>query len=95
MASLVLQHGLLETAPIDARALAIARAFNSWWNNCTYLPQLFPQAGGPGYTGPLPHGFNPAAGYTSTSPFANGHLLYWLNQVCECRAYPLTMVRSP
>ena len=73
-------HGMLDSADVDPRALALARNFNSWWNNCTYLPQLFPQDGGERHVGPSPHGYNPAAGYTSSAPFAHGHLLYWMNQ---------------
>ena len=73
-------HSMLEAAPVDGRALGIARGFNSWWNNCTYIPQLFPQDGSDAHAGPAPHGYDPAHGTQSTSPFSNGHMLYWLNQ---------------
>ena len=73
-------HGMLEASVIDPRALSLARATNSWWNNCTYLPQLFPQDGGDDHAGPVVNGYDPERGMTSTSPFAHGHLLYWLNQ---------------
>lgn len=73
-------HGLLEAAFADGRALGIARGMNSWWNNCTYLPQLFPMDGGEDHAGPIPHGFDPASGTQSSAPFAHGHLLYWMNQ---------------
>ena len=73
-------HGMLDSADVDPRALTLARAFNSWWNNNSYLPQLFPQDSGEHHVGPNPHGYNPAAGYTSSAPFAHGHMLYWMNQ---------------
>ena len=73
-------HGLLEAAFADGRALGIARGMNSWWNNCTYLPQLFPMDGGEDHAGPAPHGYDPAHGTQSSAPFAHGHLLYWMNQ---------------
>jgi len=73
-------HGMLEASYIDDRALILARNQNSWWNNCTYLPQLFPQDGGDDHEGPVPNGYDPANGMESSEPFANGHLLYWLNQ---------------
>ena len=73
-------HGMLEAAAIDPRALDVARAFNTWWNNCSYLPQLFPQDGSDDHEGPAPTGYDPARGMTSSSPFAHGHMLYWLNQ---------------
>ena len=73
-------HGMLEASFIDERALIIARNQNSWWNNCTYLPQLFPGDGGDDHEGPVPQGYDPAHGMESSMPFANGHLLYWLNQ---------------
>jgi len=68
-------HGMLDSADVDPRALKLARDFNSWWNNNTYLPQLFPQDGGDAHKGPPPHGYDPQNGYTSTAPFANGHML--------------------
>lgn len=73
-------HGMLEAAAIEPLALELARGMNDWWNNCSYLPELFPQDGGDDHAGPEVHGYDPADGYTSTSPFAHGHLLYWLNQ---------------
>ena len=71
-------HGLLEIG--TPQALTIARNFNSWWNNNTYLPQLFPMDGGDGHVGPAPNGYDPDHGTMSYAPFANGHLLYWMNQ---------------
>ena len=73
-------HGMLEAAAIDPRALDVARAFNSYWNNNSFLPQLFPQDTGDAHEGPAPHGYDPAHGYTSSAPFLHGHLLYWMNQ---------------
>jgi hypothetical protein len=73
-------HGMLEAAAIEPLALEIARGMNSWWNNNTRLPELFPMDGGEDHAGPDVHGFDPANGMTSTEPFAHGHLLYWMNQ---------------
>jgi hypothetical protein len=73
-------HGMLEASFIDERALMIARNQNTWWNNCTYLPQLFPQDSGDDHEGPAPNGYDPSRGMTSSEPFSNGHLLYWMNQ---------------
>jgi hypothetical protein len=73
-------HGMLEAAHVRPDALGIARAFNSWWNNNSALPLLFPVDSGPNHTGPPPHGWDPAANMTSTEPFAVGHMLYWMNQ---------------
>lgn len=75
-------HGMLDAADVNPAALAIARGMNTWWNNCTYLPQLFPQGGGVdgNKDNTTPHGYDPAHGYTSTEPFAHGHMLYWMNQ---------------
>ena len=82
-------HGMLEAAAVDPRALDVARAFNSYWNNCSFLPQLFPQDTGDAHEGPVPNGYDPAHGYTSSSPFFHGHLLYWMNQVRFARRQPL------
>jgi hypothetical protein len=73
-------HGMLEAAHVRPDALGIARAFNSWWNNNSALPLLFPVDSGPNHTGPPPNGWDPAANMTSTEPFAVGHMLYWMNQ---------------
>lgn len=74
-------HGLLEAdAAGNPQALAIARAHSDWWNNCTYLPELYPQDSGPDHWGPAPNGYNPSAGTMSSAPFAHGHMLYWMNQ---------------
>jgi hypothetical protein len=73
-------HGLLDSAEVDPRALLVARKMNSWWNNCTFLPQLFPQDGGEDHVGPPAHGYDPARGITSQFPWPAGHMLYWLNQ---------------
>jgi len=73
-------HGLLEAAHTRPDALVIARAMNSWWNNNSALPLLFPVDSGPDHVGPPPHGWDPAANMTSSAPFATGHMLYWMNQ---------------
>lgn len=73
-------HGMLEASVVDPRAITLARNWNTWWNNNTDLPLFFPQDGSDDHQGPLPNGYDPEHGTMSTSPFATGHLLYWLNQ---------------
>jgi hypothetical protein len=71
---------MLEAAHIRPEALDIARGFNSWWNNNTYLPLQFPMNSGPNWTGTPPHGWDPEANMTSSEPFSVSHLLYWMAQ---------------